>query len=285
MPVLPGAVASRRPQAIAGGVAEQGQRLLRRHGRPADRRLARGGGIGGEQRFLLRAPLELPDAEADHRRHGEPTRMVGMIGSLRVIRPACPRGAVHIRSDRAARLADAQAVDGQAGADRRPDRCAPTRAGSSSGRAGSHPRRRSHRRSGSGTPPAHRRHCRRRSRARRRGSLARKRVRAGEQRPRPHRGHSPSNVAAASDGAAPGPAPRSSAVRRRAPAAPDVDGDEQEQPHDVDEVPVPGGRLEAEMLLGGEVALVGAARQTIRKMVPMMTWEPWKPVAMKKVAP
>src|SRR5688500_10177945 len=51
---------------------------------------------------------------------------------------------------------------------------------------------------------------------------------------------------------------RNSSMRRRAPAAPDIDGDEQEQPHDVDEVPVPGGRLEPEMLLGGEVALVGA---------------------------
>ena len=40
-----------------------------------------------------------------------------------------------------------------------------------------------------------------------------------------------------------------SAVDRRAPAAPDVDRHEQEQPDDVDEVPVPGGRLEAEMLL------------------------------------
>src|SRR3546814_17768694 len=31
--------------------------------------------------------------------------------------------------------------------------------------------------------------------------------------------------------------------------------DEQEQPDDVDEVPVPGGGLEAEMLFGGEVPL------------------------------
>src|SRR3546814_4241356 len=34
-----------------------------------------------------------------------------------------------------------------------------------------------------------------------------------------------------------------------------VDEDEQEQPDDVDEVPVPGGGLEAEMLFGGEVPL------------------------------
>src|SRR5438045_9464860 len=45
---------------------------------------------------------------------------------------------------------------------------------------------------------------------------------------------------------------------RRAPAAPDVDRREQEQPDDVDEMPVPGGRLEAEMLPRREVAPVRA---------------------------
>src|SRR2546430_4044297 len=39
-------------------------------------------------------------------------------------------------------------------------------------------------------------------------------------------------------------------VRHGFPAAePDVDADEQEQPHHVDEVPVPGGEFEAEVLL------------------------------------
>src|SRR5262245_524404 len=36
--------------------------------------------------------------------------------------------------------------------------------------------------------------------------------------------------------------------------APDGDAHEQEQPDDVDEVPIPGGRLEAEVLLGCEMA-------------------------------
>ncbi len=36
---------------------------------------------------------------------------------------------------------------------------------------------------------------------------------------------------------------------------PDVDRGEQEQPYHVNEVPVPGGRFEAEVLLGREVAL------------------------------
>src|ERR1700731_3125762 len=40
--------------------------------------------------------------------------------------------------------------------------------------------------------------------------------------------------------------------------APDIDAAEQEQPHHVDEVPVPGGELEAEMLLGGEMAGIDA---------------------------
>src|SRR4051812_39392254 len=43
---------------------------------------------------------------------------------------------------------------------------------------------------------------------------------------------------------------------RRAPAAPDVDRREQEQPDYVDEMPIPGGSLEAEMLTRREVALV-----------------------------
>ena len=41
-------------------------------------------------------------------------------------------------------------------------------------------------------------------------------------------------------------------------AAPHVDRGEQEQPHDVDEVPVPGRELEAEVLGRREVAEVGA---------------------------
>src|SRR3546814_5723444 len=46
----------------------------------------------------------------------------------------------------------------------------------------------------------------------------------------------------------------SAAVDRRAPAAPDIDSDEEEQPHHVDEMPVPGGGFEAEMLARGEIA-------------------------------
>src|SRR5687768_4265159 len=43
--------------------------------------------------------------------------------------------------------------------------------------------------------------------------------------------------------------------QRCAPAAPDVDREEQEEPDHVDEMPVPRRRLEAEMLLGSEIAL------------------------------
>ena len=42
------------------------------------------------------------------------------------------------------------------------------------------------------------------------------------------------------------------------PCAPDIDAGEQEQPHHVDEVPVPGRRLEAEMAGGRELAGDGA---------------------------
>src|SRR5215471_14771718 len=41
------------------------------------------------------------------------------------------------------------------------------------------------------------------------------------------------------------------------PGAPDVDADEQEQPDHVDEMPVPGGEFEAEMLGWGKMAAIG----------------------------
>src|SRR3984893_4788075 len=44
----------------------------------------------------------------------------------------------------------------------------------------------------------------------------------------------------------------------RGAAAPDVDAGEQEQPHHVDEMPVPGAELEAEMLRRRELAGYGA---------------------------
>src|SRR6202790_498521 len=39
--------------------------------------------------------------------------------------------------------------------------------------------------------------------------------------------------------------------------APDIDADEQEQPDDVDEMPIPGGEFEAEMLGWREVPGIG----------------------------
>src|SRR6202521_868020 len=40
--------------------------------------------------------------------------------------------------------------------------------------------------------------------------------------------------------------------------APHIDAGEQEQPHHIDEVPVPGGEFEAQMLLRSELARIGA---------------------------
>src|SRR5436190_10275302 len=40
--------------------------------------------------------------------------------------------------------------------------------------------------------------------------------------------------------------------------APDIDADEQEQPDHVDEMPIPGGEFEAEVLGGAEMAGIGA---------------------------
>src|SRR5688500_6436639 len=45
------------------------------------------------------------------------------------------------------------------------------------------------------------------------------------------------------------------ARRHRVAHAPPVDADEQEQPDDVDEMPIPGGRFQAEMMVRLEVAL------------------------------
>src|SRR5262249_14692003 len=48
-------------------------------------------------------------------------------------------------------------------------------------------------------------------------------------------------------------------VRDAFPArAPHIDACEQEQPDDVDEMPIPGGEFEAEMLRGSEMAEIGA---------------------------
>ncbi len=73
--------------------------------------------------------------------------------------------------------------------------------------------------------------------------------------------------------------------KRCTPVAPDIDGEEEEQPDDVNEMPVPGSGFEAEMLLRGEVAGKRAEQADDQKIVPTRTWNPWKPVAMKKVAP
>ena len=45
---------------------------------------------------------------------------------------------------------------------------------------------------------------------------------------------------------------------------PDIDADEQEQPHDVDEMPVPGGGLEAEVMIRLEMPEI-SAEQTHRE--------------------
>src|SRR6478735_1113694 len=48
---------------------------------------------------------------------------------------------------------------------------------------------------------------------------------------------------------------RLASLRVRYAGAPHIDAGEQEQPHDVNEVPVPGGELEAEMLRRTKLAL------------------------------
>src|SRR5688572_19183812 len=75
-----------------------------------------------------------------------------------------------------------------------------------------------------------------------------------------HLGHAPAAAAARGAGSL-----TASAVDRRAPAAPHVDRHEQEQPDDVDEMPVPGRRLEAEMLPWSKMSLAGAQQADDQK--------------------
>src|SRR5579872_2940976 len=80
--------------------------------------------------------------------------------------------------------------------------------------------------------------------------------------PLPQRGQR--QVSAAASGESAGASPLTglggrSSRELRARAAPPVDADEQEQPDHVDEMPVPGRRLEAEMMRRREMALDGAA--------------------------
>src|SRR5262245_4912623 len=51
----------------------------------------------------------------------------------------------------------------------------------------------------------------------------------------------------------------------RSARAPDVNASKQEDPHDVDEMPVPGGKLETEMLSRCEVPEIGAEQTDDQK--------------------
>ena len=51
-------------------------------------------------------------------------------------------------------------------------------------------------------------------------------------------------------------------------AAPDIDGNKQEQPDNVNEMPVPGRSFKAEMLLGGEMPLQATPRADSKEQCP-----------------
>ena len=119
-------------------------------------------------------------------------------------------------------------------------------------------RPRARRGSGRRRPPARRRHPAPRDRGRRRRSAAP--PSGARRRACPRRSAGSGSASAATSGdrwtiaAAHSPA-LDSIADGGADAAPPVDADEEEQPHHVDEVPVPGRRLEAEMMVGREMAL------------------------------
>jgi len=64
-----------------------------------------------------------------------------------------------------------------------------------------------------------------------------------------------------------------------------VDEDEEPQPHHVHEMPVPGHRLEREVLLGVKWPFMTRSQITTSMMAPSVTCRPWKPVSMKNVEP
>jgi len=64
-----------------------------------------------------------------------------------------------------------------------------------------------------------------------------------------------------------------------------IDAGKQEQPHHVDEMPVPGGELEAEVMRRREVSLHGADQAHDEEDRADEHIAPWETVAMKNVAP
>ena len=65
-----------------------------------------------------------------------------------------------------------------------------------------------------------------------------------------------------------------------------VDEDEQQQPDDVDEVPVPRRGLEREVMARRRSGRVIARPSITDSMIaPIVTWKPWNPVSMKNVEP
>src|SRR3954453_19670983 len=73
------------------------------------------------------------------------------------------------------------------------------------------------------------------------------------------------------------PETRSMLGRERGAHAPPVNADEQEQPDDIDEMPVPGGRLETEMMIRLEVAPGGGPQAHGEKNGPDDHMEAVKP--------
>src|SRR5207237_3781699 len=79
--------------------------------------------------------------------------------------------------------------------------------------------------------------------------------------PLPQRGQRQVSAAVSAETAGASPLTRGCGASSRdfsAGATPPVDAHEEEQPDHVDEVPIPGRRLEAEMVVGREMALDGA---------------------------
>ena len=68
---------------------------------------------------------------------------------------------------------------------------------------------------------------------------------------------------------------------RAALAGKEVQQREQQDPDDVDEVPVQRGRLDGVVVRDGELAGDAAISTTLSMITPPKTWAPWNPVSVK----
>ena len=56
--------------------------------------------------------------------------------------------------------------------------------------------------------------------------------------------------------------------------SPPIYKSKQKQPYDINKMPIPSGKLKTKMLFRFKVSFQTSEKQTIKKMVPIITWAP-----------